>query len=90
MDTHTVKSPFVLYGKMDLIIVLYTYSPCSGPACAISLSAPRILVFEAMWDAFVKRVVYVVQPKSSRNLNAARKPLVVQLWASRYRELYPL
>jgi hypothetical protein len=33
---------------------------------------------------------YVVQPKSSRNLNAARKPLVVQLWASRYRELYPL
>jgi hypothetical protein len=34
--------------------------------------------------------IYVVQPKSSRNLNAARKPLVVQLWASRYRELYPL
>jgi hypothetical protein len=34
--------------------------------------------------------LYVVQPKSSRNLNAARKPLVVQLWASRYRELYPL
>jgi hypothetical protein len=33
---------------------------------------------------------YVVQPKSSRNLNAARKPLVVQLWASRYRELYSL
>jgi hypothetical protein len=35
-------------------------------------------------------LLYVVQPKSSRNLNAARKPLVVQLWASRYRELYPL
>jgi hypothetical protein len=35
-------------------------------------------------------LIYVVQPKSSRNLNAARKPLVVQLWASRYRELYPL
>jgi hypothetical protein len=34
--------------------------------------------------------LYVVLPKSSRNLNAARKPLVVQLWASRYRELYPL
>jgi hypothetical protein len=34
--------------------------------------------------------MYVVQPKSSRNLNAARKLLVVQLWASRYRELYPL
>jgi hypothetical protein len=34
--------------------------------------------------------MYVVQPKSSRNLNAARKPLVVQLWASRYHELYPL
>jgi hypothetical protein len=33
---------------------------------------------------------YVVQPKISRNFNAARKPLVVQLWASRYRELYPL
>jgi type VI protein secretion system component VasK len=38
------------------------------------------------WSA----ALYVVQPKSSRNLNAARKPLVVQLWASRYRELYPL
>jgi hypothetical protein len=37
-----------------------------------------------------EEITYVVQPKSSRNLNAARKPLVVQLWASRYRELYPL
>jgi hypothetical protein len=39
---------------------------------------------------FQNSEIYVVQPKSSRNLNAARKPLVVQLWASRYRELYPL
>jgi hypothetical protein len=29
-------------------------------------------------------------PKSSRNWNAARKPLVVQLCASTYLELYPL
>jgi hypothetical protein len=40
--------------------------------------------------AFDSSHTYVVQPKSSRNLNAARKPLVVQLWASRYREMYPL
>jgi len=34
--------------------------------------------------------MYEMLPKSSRNWNAARKPLVVQLWAVRYHELHPL
>jgi hypothetical protein len=60
---------------------------------AIKLNKASIRILTRNYVNVTERgsaVIYVVQPKSSRNLNAARKPLVVQLWASRYRELYPL
>jgi hypothetical protein len=59
MNTHTVESPVVFCGKMDVIIVPYTYSPWSGPACAINMLGRYIFVLEAKWDAFIKRVIYI-------------------------------
>jgi hypothetical protein len=37
-----------------------------------------------------EHTVHVVLPKSPRNCNAARRPLVVHLCTTRYRTLYPL
>jgi hypothetical protein len=72
-------------------ILLVHYSKSRIMWCTYTVCILNLITFVCMKIHIQTHIhTYVVQPKSSRNLNAARKPLVVQLWASGYRELYPL
>ena len=51
------------------------------------LVSKTLIHLTALWHS---AAMYMMLPRSPRNRNAARKPLVVQLCAARYRKQYPL